>query len=1284
MKKHLLVFLIFLFAAHVGLAQRDEGVKPKGLVNENPTPLPAKLYRTERTILEAPARNLATWKARNWTVAGDALTTGEYKANQVSSLESPVILLPLLTNERGRINVYVEESFELESYYDKGIVQVSDDNGATWKVLSARDGRSDWRTSLVNLTEYAGKAIKLSLRLTSDAQNHYKGWSVRNVTVKQEVLPDPFSSSVGAYAAKNGRTAGNGDVTPLGVGNLTGAVTAVDAARFPTFIFAQVNVEDAGVPLLTLDETNFFLREYVINELGGVDTLPVPKDEAFLVYKPLNNNDTKYVDIVFLMDNSGSMSDEQQQVSANVTDFVNQLALTSFDYQLGLCRFGQGANSGIPLFQNNAGFYTNTTDFINMWNSVNTVDGGNEPSWDALFQSSTQFSFRAAAQRIFILITDESITGVNTGNNLPISQIKDRQVVIDQLKSAGVKTYTLVSPGIDFENDFGAIATATEGRSYNITSPFNDILVDIANEIKGTYTIRYAPTNTAFDGRQRIVEVNAHYGGNILRVKGSYTPGTAPVILRTDQTLALHNSAQLNNTPLTIQVETLDWNPQYLTDRVTLYYRRAVPSTTTPQPQYSQIVMTKGTPVPGNPTKTLWQATIPAANVLDPGVQYYIRATNKDGTTGKDYATTTAPEFIDRPGYPFSIAVLPNLPPSVSHTPITTADPKATITFSVYATDNTTSISSVKLNVSKDNGVSWSEYDMTPTTTANTYEYVHPAIGGTGSVVQYYIIVTDNFNVHTDLASRTYPYSIAVGVPWAVTPTASIHTIRFFKPGLPNPASPVSFEGSPLVDGDVIAAMYDPGNGVLKPAGKLTWNTTSSLNSMPVYGDNPGGTKDGYTAGDPLAFRIYRKQTGEIQDADYIAYPYPPATAVTFGSGKITPIKELTSIAEHAVVLEAGYSLWSTYLTPRSTSFADILQPIASLTPTVADASGTNYYTVGSGGPLTNYAPGYGYAAILNSSTILRIKGTPSAANRTVILNDQGVLVGTQYRSPQNVERVFPASPDIYMVERYLKDAEGNTNIENYSPALGFNEWTNKNMEPGKAYKVTTDFGINNYSFVFPTFTGAYPNRVASGKQADVPQLPQTVTSIERYMSVLIPAEAQKELLPGAEIRAYNATAKIVGRALAREQGMSMVLDGTLIADQEPFTLRIVNKTTNEEKALSVTTWKTGNGTYQNHRPAVVGAARQIALSEDGVGLNVFPNPLNSESTLIFKNSTDQDVKIEIYDTQGSKVMQTIANQHFTKGTHAVTIQRQSLPPGLYVVKKTSRNSFETTRIMIK
>ncbi len=496
-----------------------------------------------------------------------------------------------------------------------------------------------------------------------------------------------------------------------------------------------------------------------------------------------------------------------------------------------------------------------------------------------------------------------------------------------------------------------------------------------------------------------------------------------------------------------------------------------------------------------------------------------------------------------------------------------------------------------------------------------------------------------------------------------------------------------TFRGVSLADGDVVAAVYTE-NGIVKTAGKLTWSTTAGANSMTVYGNTAaaGSPKTGYNLGESLSFSVWRKATNEILNADYLVYTAPPATttspSLAFAvGGRTSTLREIVALPEHVIALDEGINLWSTYMTPRFASFEYVLRPLAPIAPTVSNANGDSYTYGDTNSPLPNYTTGQGYATVLNAPAVLRIKGTePSAPYPSVILNGQGII-GTPYRTPQNVERVIPPTQTtVFTVDRYLKDGAGNFTIETYSPLLGFNDWTYKNMEPGKGYWVTTDGG--QVTVNFPNAAAPYPARVAS-KQAAVEKLPQTITSIDRYMTILISKDAQKDVQPGSVIRVYNSTGKVVGKAIAQEQGVSIAVDGTLMKDQEPFTLRVFNKTTSLEKYLAVTSWVAGNGTYQNRKPAVLGATR-VTATEEGESLIIFPNPLTSESSITFKNAADQNVKIEIFDVQGSKVLHTVTDQYFNKGAHSITIQRQSLPSGLYVVRKTSGASVETSRIMVK
>jgi len=1259
MKKSLLFLVLFVLSAYVGFAQENEKSLPKGRLLEMPVSPAFNGYQTERVLLEvSPANGLDNWKKVNWKAESGVVSSQPFVKSGLVSLESPAIQLPALKGPDQRLNLYLEEAFEIESYHDQGLVQVSADQGRSWQTLSVSTGKSEWRTSVINLTSYAGKSVQLAFKLDLDAATAFKGWSIRHISLKQEVLAQANASPpLPAPSADGART----------MGVLNGQYVSTDAQKFPRYVYAQVKVSDGTTPLTTLREPNFYVREYVkdLYGPGTLDTLAAVRDSSFKVYPPLNSTVKKPVDIVFLMDNSGSMGDEQAQVRANVANFVNELELRGFDYRLALCRFGQAASNGIPLFHNNAGWYKGTA-FTTMWQAVNTVDGANEPSWDALYQSTTQYSFLAGSQKVFILITDESITG----NNLPYNQIKDRQIVINKLLASGVKTYTLVPAGSPFDSDFGAIATATGGRSYNITAPFTGILNDIGTDINNTYTIRYTPTNPTFDGLKRDVEVKATYNGSTITLLGQYTPGAAPILLRTDATLALHKQGQAQDIPITISVEAIDYD-QTITNNVTLYYRFiAKPGQI--QGPYKPLTMVRQSIIPGPVTRSIWAATIPggpAGDVKDPGIQYYFRAS--DGV-----ATTTAPEFLDRPGFPFSFAVLPNVAPVITHTPIATADPKAAITFSANVTDNTINVSKVYLYYMKDSDLTWSSAEMT-LTTAPTYQYVMQALN-TNTVLSYYIVAEDNFRVSTFHGESTAPHAIGVGTLW--TPSQTDRTIFQnirFAPSNALQKATVTIGGTPLVDGDVIGAFFTD-NGQLKPAGTLVWRVGNNINNLTVYGDDPqtAGVKEGYTAGEAFTFKIFRKADGKIFDCIHSFYS---TGSSTFQVGRPANINELKGYLQQSMALKRGINLWSTNLIPINAAFADLFAPIAASVERITDAEGRVFVPGATNNTLVTYLPGYGYQVVMKAAATLTVQGTPdNAASRTVSLSAQGTIVGTPYASPENVQSVFPRNTaNIYIIDRYITHATtGELTVESYSPAWDLNDWTNKNMEPGQGYYV---YVYANQSFTFPASRGAYPARIKYTER-----LAQKITSSSHYMHLYVLAEAWNSL-PGAkdEIRVYNSKAVLVGRALASEEGSIVTLDGTRLSEGEPFSVRYWDQRTGVEAVKSVTAWKAGSDRYENHRVSVIGSFEPTSeeLQQD---IQLWPNPAVNASQVVFTVKGDESVSIDLFNSQGRLARQVVQEEHYAGGKHEVSFKTEGLSKGLYLVRVRIGQAWQTRQLLVQ
>jgi len=101
--------------------------------------------------------------------------------------------------------------YDTEADWDYAIVQVSDDDGATWTSLETEDTTTDhdpeadpaivaqlpglngdsgtWSTQTADLTEWAGEDVHVAFRYMTDAVAAESGWWIRNIDVGGTTLP---------------------------------------------------------------------------------------------------------------------------------------------------------------------------------------------------------------------------------------------------------------------------------------------------------------------------------------------------------------------------------------------------------------------------------------------------------------------------------------------------------------------------------------------------------------------------------------------------------------------------------------------------------------------------------------------------------------------------------------------------------------------------------------------------------------------------------------------------------------------------------------------------------------------------------------------------------------------------------------------------------------------------------------------------------------------------------------------------------------------------------------
>ncbi len=639
-------------------------------------------------------------------IIGSVAESSEYADGTIDTLTSPAIALPSLGGNGERIVLRYSDRFELESHYDFGIVQVSPDGGQTWKELHRVSGRNNLGRAKIDLTAFAGKTINLRYVLSSDESNTYGGWKIGNMYLNIE-----SPAYMGEGTSQNARSLTRAS------SRLGAVYTSLNAQHFP-FIYSNIDVswDDNATDALT--QANFAVYENGVLQTDYFEVLP-----------PQSGSGSRLADIVFIMDNSGSMSDKQNAVRNNVIAFVTSLQQSGIDFALGLCRFGQSAGSGNPIIEDN-GVLTQDGEYFknDVWGR-NVDDGGREPGFRAIVESLSSFSFRPGAQKIIIWIGDEK-----PNQDSAFTEGQTQTALIN----ASATLYALASSS--YHADFQDMADATHGEVFNVTDPFDAILNDISVSVSSTYLVKYRSSNPVFDGIERNVTVQINYNGEQTEVYGSYIPGMSPVIQRTPGTIAYENQAWAAGNEFTIEAEVTDAVAPYTTG-VTLYYKNVS------QTSYTPVAMT-------NTSGNVWSANVPAGFAQAPGVAYYFTATDGD--------TTSALPSSSAQSNPFTIAILPNEAPTVSNIAANGSGVNRDINISADMDDTTNNVEEALLYYREYGALVYTQVVLAKDPSSSRYSGTVPGSAVTSNGIEYYLFAKDDFGVVTTYGMPDAPIFLSV------------------------------------------------------------------------------------------------------------------------------------------------------------------------------------------------------------------------------------------------------------------------------------------------------------------------------------------------------------------------------------------------------------------------------------------------------------------------------------------------------------------------------------------
>ncbi len=205
---------------------------------------------------------------------------------------------------------------------------------------------------------------------------------------------------------------------------------------------------------------------------------PRPSDEELL---PALRG--KRVDLVFVIDTTGSMSDKIKGLLQTCAKFVDRFARLQMDARLAVVAFGDLTVKNDKIVA--TGFTTSIQTTKNSLQKIPRFSGGGnrgESSLEAL-QKAMALGFRDEVVKVLLLITDE-----------PALQNRNVRVgdVIAQLREGEFLTFVVSPP----ERYFKDMAAQTGGKWYKVSAntDFTDLLEmfgDIADRVTDTVTDVY-------------------------------------------------------------------------------------------------------------------------------------------------------------------------------------------------------------------------------------------------------------------------------------------------------------------------------------------------------------------------------------------------------------------------------------------------------------------------------------------------------------------------------------------------------------------------------------------------------------------------------------------------------------------------------------------------------------------------------------------------------------------------------------------------------------------------
>lgn len=317
-----------------------------------------------------------------------------------------------------------------------------------------------------------------------------------------------------------------------------------------------------GYPVIRLDMTGIsnpqtfdWLKLYGTGGSGknvqniwiSIDNTP----KSILVYNNSDDKESKAIktDLVFLVDNSGSMGEEADAVARDILTWSSALSNSNLDIRFGCVGYYEDGYIDGAMNLTDAkslSTYLNRTtgtertegfsgsDASNLSKSASsssyTIPAGEECGTLALFFANDKFSFRTGANRIYVNFTDEpnqpggnsnfSVETLNSSSS--INRWSSAQGTVHTVYSADTTTY---SEKLYYKEKPWKMSWYTGGTILKAPSDFSGVSLEnlpVTGAMENSYIIRFTNIDQYMDGKYHTVKITILSSDKKVRAEKSF------------------------------------------------------------------------------------------------------------------------------------------------------------------------------------------------------------------------------------------------------------------------------------------------------------------------------------------------------------------------------------------------------------------------------------------------------------------------------------------------------------------------------------------------------------------------------------------------------------------------------------------------------------------------------------------------------------------------------------------------------------------------------------------